>query len=183
MAKLIAKSASEDLLPISVGSLTLRDATPDRMTAIAPWPGAGTAAAKLLKTAGFDWPSNDRAVQGQGGVCIWSGRDQAFLTGVAPPDGLAAHAALTDISDGWTALCLSGPDAVSVLARLVAIDLSPRAFPQGATARTGLGHMMVLIHHGALGDYMIFIFRSMTAFAVHEIEVAMKAVVARGALR
>ena len=183
MAKLIAKSATEDLLPISIGTSDLRDATPDRMTAIAPWPGATAAAARVLKAAGLGWPTSDRAVRRAGDVCVWSGRDQAFLLGASPPDGLSAHAALTDISDGWTALCLSGSDAVSVLARLVAIDLSPRGFPHGASARTGLGHMMALIHHGAPGEYLIFVFRSMTAFAVHEIEVAMKAVAARGAVR
>jgi len=182
VARLISRSATVDLLPVQVGELTLRDVTPARMTAIAPWPGAGAAVSRAMKAAGLGWPAADRAAKGAGGVCLWSGRDQAFLLDAAAPDGLTAHAAVTDVSDGWTALSLSGEGACQVLARLVAIDLSPSAFPAGASARTGLGHMMTLIHHAAPGDYMILVFRSMTEFAAHEIEIAMKAVAARSAV-
>ena len=79
MAKLIAKTATEDLLPLTVGGLTLSDATPKRLTAISLWPGAEAAADLGLKTVGLGWPAPDRAVKGAKGLCLWSGRDQAFV--------------------------------------------------------------------------------------------------------
>lgn len=179
MAKLIAKSATEDILPVTVGGLTLSDATPKRLVAIAPWPGSVPAAAKALQAMGLDWPSPDRAAKGAKGVCLWSGRDQAFLADVAPSPALAEAAALTDLSDGWVALKLSGPAAAAALARLVAIDLSATAFSEGATARTGLGHMMALVHRSSPRSFTIYVFRSMAASAVHEIELAMQSQAAR----
>lgn len=182
MPSLIAKSASGDLLPLSVGGLVLTNAAPDRLTAVAPWPGQIGTVTGVLEAAGLAWPAPDRAGAGRKGLSLWSGRDQMFLVGAAPPRGLAAHAALTDVSDAWTALTLTGPGAGDVLARLVAIDLSPQAFPEGATARTGLGHLMALVHRAGPDSFAIYVFRSMTTSAVHEIEGAMKAVAARAAV-
>ena len=43
---------------------------------------------------------------------------------------------MTDQSDGWTVLALSGAAAVDVLARLVPVDLRLAAFPVGGALRT-----------------------------------------------
>ncbi len=179
MAKLITKSATEGLLPLTIGTLTLSDASPKRLTAIAPYPDAEAAVAEVLRAAGLDWPMPNRAAKGAKSVCLWSGRDQAFLTDLSPPAGLAGQAALTDLSDGWVGLKLTGPDAAATLARLIPIDLSPGAFPDGASARTGLGHMSVLLHRSSNRSFMLYLFRSMAASAVHEIEGAMKSLAAR----
>ncbi|MBS0563393.1 MAG: sarcosine oxidase subunit gamma [Proteobacteria bacterium] len=182
MAKLIAKPATDGLLPLTVGGLTLSDATPKRLTAVAPWPGAVPEAAAALQGIGLDWPAPDRAAKGDKGLCLWSGRDQAFLADVAPAPALADAAAVTDISDAWVALKLTGPAAAAALSRLVAIDLSPRAFPEGASARTGLGHMMALIHRSSSRSFTLYVFRSMAASAIHEIGVAMRSLAARASV-
>lgn len=178
MAKLIAKSAGEGLLPVRVGGTKLSGAQPARITSIAPWPGKEKAVASALKKLGLDWPAPDRAVTGDKTAVLWSGRSQAFLINAAP-EGLEAAAALTDQSDGWACLALDGAEAGAVLARLVPIDLSPATFPEGATARTLLGHMSLLIHRPGATLFHLYIFRSMVASAVHEIESVMKAVDAR----
>lgn len=181
MARLIAKSATEGLLPLTVGALTLTDATPARITAVAPWPGCEAAADAALQALGLGWPAPDRAITSAKAAILWSGRSQAFLLGAAPK-GLADAAALTDLSDGWVALALDGPPAADTLARLVPLDLSPAAFPEGATARSGLGHMVVLLHRAGPERFRLFVFRSMVRTAVHEIEVAMRSVAARAAI-
>ncbi|HAC48631.1 MAG TPA: sarcosine oxidase subunit gamma, partial [Sulfitobacter sp.] len=33
--------------------------------------------------------------------CLWFGRDEVLLVGVAPGEALTKHAALVDVSDGW----------------------------------------------------------------------------------
>ena len=177
MASLIAKSATEGLLPISIGTLTLRDASPGRLTAVAPYPGQAVGVGKALKKMGLGWPAANRAVTNGDAACLRSGRDQAFLVN-ADASGLEG-AALTDISDGWVGLCFEGVGAAETLARLVPLDLGAKAFPEGATARTGLGHMMVLIHRSGAQVFTLYVFRSMVTTAAHEIETAMKALTAR----
>lgn len=179
MASLIAKSPTEGMLPLTIGALTLRDTTPARITAIAPYPGKTATVGTALKKLGLGWPAPDRAMVKGGAACLWSGRDQAFLVNAEPPATPAA--AVTDLSDGWLALTIDGENAAAVLARLVPVDLSARSFPEGATARTGLGHMMVLIHRSAPAAFTLYLFRSMAATAVHELEAAMKALTARAA--
>jgi sarcosine oxidase subunit gamma len=86
--------------------------------------------------------------------------------------------AVTDQSDGWVCLRLSGPKAVDVLARLVPLDLRRTAFADDACAKTLLGHMPLLITRSE-GGFDLMTFRSMTQTAIHELEHAMKAVTAR----
>ncbi len=178
MAKLITKSASDGLLPVKIGALTLTDATPASITAIAAYPGKARAVATALKRQGLGWPAADRAVTSGKAGCLWSGRDQAFLINAAP-DAFDGIAAVTDISDGWAGLAIEGPGAAETLARLIPIDLGLANFPEGATARSGLGHMMVLIHRSGPQIFTLYIFRSMVKTAVHEIETAMKSLAAR----
>lgn len=181
MAKLIAKSACEGLVPLRIGALTLRDAQPARMTAVAPWPGKEKAAGQALKKLGLGWPDPGRAIQNGKSSILWAARGQAFLVNAAP-EGLDAAAALTDISDGWTVLTLMGRGAADVLARLVPLDLSRRAFPEGTTARTSLGHMQCLLYCNGPERFHLSVFRSMTRTAVHEVETAMTAIAARAAV-
>ncbi len=179
MARLIAKSATLGQLPLTIGALTLTEDSPARLTAIAPWQGKDKGAETALRDMGLAWPAPDRAVAGgEGAAILWSGRGQAFLLN-ADPEPLAALAALTDVADGWVALTLTGPDAAEALARLIPLDLSPRAFPPGATARTGLGHMMCLLWRTSDQGFRVFVFRSMVTTAVHEIGTAMRSLAAR----
>ncbi|MFC2968366.1 sarcosine oxidase subunit gamma [Acidimangrovimonas pyrenivorans] len=180
MPSLIAKPALEGLVPVSHGGLTLSDAAPSRITSVAPFSGQEKAVTAALKKAcklGFPAPNQ---VLGAGGArIVWTGQGQAFLldTDPTPLEGLAA---LTDQSDGWATLRLEGRGAEEVLARLVPIDLRPTVFAKGHAARTLLGHMMAVILRADDGALEVMVFRSMARTAVHEIEVAMKAVAARG---
>lgn len=179
MAKLIAKSPTEGLLPVRHGTLTLRDSAMTRLTAVAPYPGRTGQVGAALRKLGLDWPAPDRALSNGRNAVLWSGRDQAFLLNAAPEGIGADMAAITDITDGWAALTVEGRAGAAALARLVPLDLSPRAFPEGATARTGLGHMQVLLHRRAGDKFTLYVFRSMVATAIHEIEGTMKALAAR----
>jgi len=182
--RLIARSATEGLLPVTIGALSLSDATPARLTAIAPYAGSDKGVAKALKATGLAWVAPGASANKGALTLLWAGRNMGFLASDEElPKGLeealAPHAALTDLSDAWVALGLSGPGVEEALARLVAIDLSIAAFPQGATARTGHGHMMALFHRNSPDSITIFVFRSMVRTAVHELSEAMERVLAR----
>lgn len=179
MAKLLAKPPVEGL-PVSDGGVTLSLMEPGRVTSVAPYAGAGAALSKALKSAhGMAFPRPGEALEGKGALCLWAGRDQALLIGAAPDAKLAAHAALTDQTDGWATLRLEGAAAPGVLARLTPLDLRPACFGPGQTARTLLGHMTVSLTCRGVGCYEVMLFRSMTATAVHELSRAMRALAAR----
>lgn len=52
---------------------------------------------------------------------------------------------VTDQTDGWVALSLSGPLAEAALERISPVDLNISEFPQNASARTLMEHLGVLI--------------------------------------
>lgn len=176
MPELIAKSAL-DGRSLTVGSVTLAEVNEGPITSIAAFPGGGTALAKGLKALGLAMPGPNAMLESGGARILWTGRDQAFLTGVAAPrlDG----AAVTDQSDGWAVLSLSGTAAVDVLARHLPVDLRISAFPVGQVLRTQVNHMNAIVLRIEATAFRIMVFRSMARTAWHELEDAMHMVAAR----
>jgi sarcosine oxidase subunit gamma len=174
--ELIAKSALGEP-GLAVGGLTLALKDQGPITSVAVFPGGGKAVAKGLRPLGLAFPAPNRFVEAKGARLVWTGRDQAFLTGIAPP--LLDGAAVTDQTDAWATLALSGAGAVDVLARLVPLDLRLHVFPVGQVARSGLNHMNAVILR--TGDYALelMVFRSMARTAWHELETTMHMVAAR----
>jgi sarcosine oxidase subunit gamma len=176
---LIAKTPLAGHAPLTLGQATLSELVLPRLTSVAPFRGQEKALAKALKTMGLAFPAPNAVSAAQGVRLVWTGRDQAFLMG-ADPAPLAAHAAITDQSDGWAGLALHGAAAVEVLARLYPLDL--RAMPVGSAARAPLNHMSSLLMRTEAGRFEILVFRSMARTAWHELEAAMSAVAARAKL-
>lgn len=181
MVRLIAKTPCEELLPVEVRGARLAERDLGPVTAIMPLGRQDRAVAAALKALGLGWPAPNRAVTSAAAAVLWSGMGQAFLAGAAP-EGLDGVAALSDQSDAWAAMELSGPSTEAVLARLVAIDVRAAVFAPGHVARTGLNHMMSLLWRTGAEAVTILVFRSMAATAVHELHTAMKAVEARSHL-
>ena len=163
MVDLIAEPAVTGL-PLTHGRATLAAHDPGRVTSIALYPGRSL--------PGFPAPGQVL------GPMVWAGRGMAFLLGAEPPD--TPDAAITDQSDGWVWVTLTGADAGTVLARLCPLDLRPAAFPVGTSARTMLQHLSVLMIRTEQG-FVIAAYRSMARTLVHEVEAAMQAVAARRA--
>jgi sarcosine oxidase subunit gamma len=79
---------------------------------------------------------------------LWCGHHHWFAqadgtTDVLPKlaNEIGSLAALSDQSDSRLIVALSGPAARATLAKLAPIDLHPRAFRDGETAVTLLGHI------------------------------------------
>lgn len=183
MAELIPTPPAQGLTPVSLPDVVLDAAPLIPIWSIAPYQGQADRVGDLLEThLGLGFPAAGMTFSNGTVSIAWSGYEQAFLMGAAPDASLSAHAALTDQSDAWARLVLSGPLARTVLARLVPLDLSPAAFPVGAAARSMLGHMNMLITQPEAGVFTLMIYRSMTATAVHELSQVMAMVSARAAL-
>jgi len=81
---------------------------------------------------------------------------------------LSALAAITDQSDQWHTLILTGP--VDALARLVPINLAPASFPIGGLALTRAGHLNIRLWHVAEATYEIATSRSYAADLSHALQ-------------
>ena len=180
---LVAKTPCADVLPVTVGGLTLSEAAPACITSVAPFKGAEVALSAAMEAAhGMAFPAPGRTTGKAALKAVWTGRGQCFLMGDVPADaGLAAHAALTDQGDGWAVMHLDGEAAEAVLARLTPLDLRASVFKRGHTARSELGHMMAVVTRTAKG-FEIMVMRSFAKTAVHHIHEAMESVTAEAAL-
>jgi sarcosine oxidase subunit gamma len=184
VAELITRTPAQGLVPVAAPGALLTEAAPAPIWSVAPFRGQGAALSAALERAhGLPLPAPG-TMHAKGALRVaWAGRDMAFLMGATPDAALAAHAALTDQSDGWAHLVLEGSAARDVLARLVPIDLAPVSCPAGAARRTLLGHMAALILHPGGDRFEMLVFRSMAGSAVQDLTRAMRAVAARGAPR
>lgn len=178
MPELIAKTALDGRAALVIGATTLAEVDPGSITSLQTFPGQEKAVAKALKPLGLSFPAPNCFARKGEAILAWTGRDQAFLIGADCP---AMPAALTDQTGGWASLSLSGPLAVDALARYVPIDLRLAAFPLGASVRTPLYHMSMVLMRLSDQEFRIMVFRSMARTAWHEIEVALKTLAARAA--
>ena len=181
MAELIALSPLGNADPLAIGRCTLSEVDPGPMTSIAPFRGKdGEVSKALRKSHKIDWPGPNETTLSGKTRCIWFGREMALLTGASLDDDFAKHAALTDHSDAWVCVALEGSDAEAVLARLVPVDLRIAHFKVDQTARTMLGHMNSSFTRTAEYAFLIMVFRSMASTLVHDLQIAMESVAARG---
>ncbi|MGI1660623.1 sarcosine oxidase subunit gamma [Palleronia sp. KMU-117] len=165
-------------LPLALGESRLEALTAGIILAIAPYPGHEDDAARALGA----FPTPGDCLTLGGGRLVWAGRAVAFLFDPDDPSEevvarrLAGLAAVTEQSDGWVGLRLSGADAPEVLARLVPLDLA--GMPDGTSARSVLNHAPLLLVRRD-GAFEMWSFRSMAGTILHEVEGAMRAVAAR----
>ncbi|QIE45174.1 sarcosine oxidase subunit gamma [Pseudohalocynthiibacter aestuariivivens] len=180
MTELIARTPCQGLLPIDIGDLALSEAHVGTITSISPYKGKDDAASASLKAAhGMAFPAPNRTTGKEGNRAVWFGQRQALLIGPAPDPVLVDHAALTDQSDGWAVVRLTGPGAANVLARLVPLDLRDRHFRTGHAARTDLMHMNASLTRIGVQSWQIMVFRAFAQTLAHDLKTAMQGVAAR----
>ncbi|MEM8850313.1 MAG: sarcosine oxidase subunit gamma [Pseudomonadota bacterium] len=177
MANLLPRTPAQDLVPVTHGTVTLSEIVPEAITSLAALDGAVTSLAALGDAMAI-LPNPNRSTKLGETDFLWSGRNQALALGPAPAS--AAGIAMTDQSDAFAVLHLSGTDADAVLARLTPLNLDE--IEPSHVARSLLGHMNTLFHRVDPRTWQLLLFRSMAAHAVHDIDRAMRAVAARAAL-
>ena len=113
-----------------------------------------TDAQRSFKTAfkklfGADVPSAQESVTAGNTMIVPSAIDQFFIIEKTDPlaleakliNALGKHATMTDQTDGWGVLTLSGPKTITTMERVSQVDMDLSVFPEGAVARTVLEHV------------------------------------------
>lgn len=85
-----------------------------------------------------------------------------------------SDAYLSDQSDSWVMLSLSGVKSREVLERICPIDLHPAAFPPGSVTRTVMEHISVMIVCEAENQYTLMALRSYAGSYLHALEVSIR---------
>lgn len=167
---------------ITHGAARLQELPMGTIWAVMPFRGKTGAVSSALEEAfGLSWPGPGAFTETGDTRLAWSGRAQAMLMGPTPPGGLSDIAGLSDQSDAWTHLALSGAASTQVLSRLVPVDLSLAACPVGTSLRTSLGHMSAMVLRTGSDRFELLAFCSMAGTMVHELDRAMRMVAARAA--
>jgi sarcosine oxidase subunit gamma len=179
--ELIAKGPWDGQAAVTRAGLRLEPLNLGQVTSVALFAGGAKAAAKALKPLGLAFPAPGEWVAKGDARLIWTGHEQAFLQGAAPPEGLSDHAAVTDQSDGWAGVLLGGEGAAiaSALARLVPVDLRPGAVPAGRVMRAPVNHMSAILLRRTEG-VEVWVFRSMARTLWHELTEVLERLEARG---
>jgi len=174
--KLSAKSPCEGLLPLSIGPYEIREMEFANVTLIAPKAGQEEALDVTLSDVHrLKRPQRGRITGRADLRCLYLGPHLALL-GAKASDELASCAHLTDVSDGYCFVQLSGPDIPAVLAMLCPIDLAKNAFKRGHAQSTLIGHMQGTVARLGEDGYLLGVFRSMAKTLVYEISRACSSV-------
>jgi len=138
----------------SIGTVSVAEVSGQGIVAIAPPQGEAYALSGTLQTAyGLDWALVGLSTSGTDARLLGVAPDQGFL--LFPHDGpdavpavaakLGQAAWLTDQSDSWAILRVSGTGSREALARICMLDLHPDIFGPGAVSRTTMEHLGVII--------------------------------------
>lgn len=164
-----------------IGQVKLVVCLPEPITSIAPFVGQLEAVNAVLKLHRIKLPKVGDVSQGKNLSILWAGHDQWLALG-APDmffENLQGIAALTDQSDAWMTLHLSGDDAASIMARLTPVDLS--GLSVGECARSEYAHMPSILLPVPDG-YKIMVSRSFAQTAIDKTVEAMRRLAAQRAL-
>ena len=124
---------------------------PVTSVSVTAWPGEAAALAARVQAAfGLALPAPGRWTAAGGMVAVWLGpghwqveQDGRPDLAEALADAVGAHGGVIDVSDARAVLRLSGPGSRDVLARLLPLDLHPRAFAPGCAASSVAAHLSV----------------------------------------
>ena len=176
MVKLIARSAAECLLPMDIGEVQVAELA-GPLYSVAPFAGQGAGVASALGLDALPAPGQSR--QAETGLCAWFGHAHWLLMDWEAPPSLSGLAAVTDQTDAWCRVQLTGGGVRDVLARLTPVDQREGAFPVGAILRTDVQHMSGVILRSGGDTWQVMVFRSMAGTLVHDLRTVMTSVAAR----
>ncbi|MEL6549763.1 MAG: sarcosine oxidase subunit gamma [Pseudomonadota bacterium] len=166
MVRLIARMAGEGLFPVEGPGVKAAEVMEMPKASLARREGLDAA---LREAHGLALPAPGEVTRSGDAFCAWFDLDHVLLVGAEPAPALGAVTAVTDQSDAWCHVALSGTRAVEALAYLTPIDLREFAFGPGRCARSLVGHMQAHIIRTELEQFEVLVFRSMAGTLAREL--------------
>ncbi len=179
MADLYPTPAAATALPLKIGTVSAVEVETS-LFLVAPFDKKSRqAAAVLYAEMGLQWPETHKMRRAGASYALWFDHAHIALMGVEPSAKLLQYAAVTDVSDGWCIVDISGPEVRDVLARVTPLDMRIKSFKTGMTQRSMLMRMQASISCLGKSHFRVMVFRSMALTVVHDLAVAMESVAAR----
>lgn len=157
-----------------IGNMRLREITDLDITALAiPNNGATKFKAAIKSTYGLSMPSPLKSTADAKTRLLMTQPDQLFaLTRRGANTPIDAY--ITDQTDAWVLLELSGPASRTALERICQIDLDPDAFQKNQMARTTMEHMAAIIIRTGTDTFILMSASSSAASFQHAVELSVK---------
>jgi len=174
---LIARTPADGIGSYSKGAATFEELTLHQIQSIAPFEAKLGAVETAL---GFELPKVGRSWRKAGQEVAWFSQGQFLAFDVDIGDRVTGLAAITDQSDAWCAIVLSGSASEAILARLVPLDLRESHFKRGHIMRSHLGHVPLHVTRLESEAFRLMTFRSMAGTMVHDLRRAMDLLAGRG---
>ena len=179
MVDLYTTAAAATALPLKIGTVYVEEVETS-LFLVGPFDKKlKQAAAVLVTQMGLEWPTVHVVKHTGVAYALWFDHAHIALMGVEPSAKLLRYAAVTDVSDGWCIVDISGPEVRDVLARVTPLDMRIKSFKTGMTQRSMLMHMQASISCLGKSHFRVMVFRSMALTVVHDLAVAMESVAAR----
>lgn len=172
---LSAQSALDDA-DITIGTCRLHERSDVTLISVAvPRGGEKTLADKLNAVFGLALPPPTGRSEKDGVSLVRMAVDQYFLMGAREiaTDDVSDVSYLTDQSDSWIVLELSGRGCLDALERSFPVDLHDSVFPVGSFARTQVEHMGAAILRVGPDTYWLMSARSSARSFWHAIETSL----------
>lgn len=150
----------------------------DIVSIATPNNGHETLDALLLQKVGAGLPEAGRISRADDtSMLLGLQSDQCFLVSesqrLQPADELkqllGSAAYLSDQSDSWAVLEVSGPQSLKALERICPINISANVFDEHAVARTSMEHLSVIIHRHSDDGYRLYSPRSSANSFLHAV--------------
>ena len=163
-----------------IGAMRLREITDLDLTALAI-PHKGTSKLKTTIKSGFNlsMPTPMKSTADAKTRLLMTQPDQIFAmtprskhaeTSVRKSIGDTAH--ITDQTDAWVVLELSGPASRTALERICQLDLHPDVFKQNQMARTTMEHMGSIVIRTNADTYLLMSASSSAKSFLHAVELS-----------
>ena len=179
MVDLYSTPAAATALPLKIGTVSTVEVETS-LFLVAPFDKKSRqAAAVLYAEMGLQWPETHKLERTGASYALWFDHAHIALMGIHPPAKILQYAAVTDVSNGWCIVDISGSNVRDVLARVTPLDMRVKSFKTGMTQRSMLMHMQASISCFGKSKFRLMVFRSMALTLVHDLTMAMESVAVR----
>lgn len=168
------------------GSVIIKEITDQAIVSIAAPSGLEAALHEAVEqNLGTKWPAiGTSTTSPEGHRLMGLQADMVFVVFAHPgrraemhiQDRLKADCYLTDQSDAWVILSVTGTHVIDVLERICPLDLSLDSFPVGAALQTSMEHIGVTVFRKSEDCFWLLAATSYAGSFCHAVETAAKQV-------